>query len=295
MYPRRLQWRDVHDLQQAEASWQADYVLLTKDQLEFEMAFTNENIDYENKKDSKGNTEVSRYYPLGERKKLYKEPKFTRRGERHALPAWVKYSSKYVGPMIYIVANEMTGGEAIRIEMGSALYTVRELKESIARQRLEKAEGAVCVGCVRGDFDEDIDTMDLIFKGKKLEDDQTLKYYGLESIDPKDPNSITIIARLPPEEDLFHRLDAMVEERIIEPEESEKLKRLYKEINDKRRELIALSKGFEEDEAFARQIKRKLLTDEEPDGGGAAAGGGAVEGGDEDVVLALGERMGDTA
>ena len=59
--------------------------------------------------------------------------------------------------------------------------------------------------------------------------------------------------------------------------------------------LIALSKGFEEDEAFARQIKRKLLTDEEPDGGGAAAGGGAVEGGDEDAVLALGERMGDTA
>ena len=279
-----------------DPSIQADYVLFpTNDQLKFEMTFTNENTDYENKVNSEGNIDVPRYYPLEEREKLYKEPKFTRRGERHALPAWVKHSSKYVGPMIYIVANEMTGGEAIKIDMRSALFTVRELKESIARRRFEIVEGAVCVGCDRGDFDEDIDRMDLIFNGKKLEDDQTLKYYGIESIDKKERDSITIIARRPPEDDLFHRLDAMVKERIIEPEESEKLKRLYKEINDKRRDLIALSKGFEEDEAFARQIKRKLLTDEEPDGGGAAAGGGAVEGGDEDAVLALGERMGDTA
>jgi len=143
---------------------------------------------------------------------------------------------------------------------------------------------------VRGDFDEDIDRMDLIFKGKQLEDDQTLKYYGLGSIDPKEPHSITIIARRPPEEDLFHRL-----EEIIEPEEFEKLKRLYSDEKERIRELIALSKGFEEDDAFVRQVRRMFLTDEGPDGGGAAAGGGAAGGGDEDAVLALGERMGDTA
>ena len=37
------------------------------------MAFTNENTDYENIVNSKGDIDQPRYYPLGEREKLYKE------------------------------------------------------------------------------------------------------------------------------------------------------------------------------------------------------------------------------
>jgi len=76
---------------------EGNYVLLSaEEELRPEMAYTNKNnTEYENRGSSEGDTDVNRYYPLGDRLQLYKDDKVWKKA-RHAQPIWTKYNTKRV-------------------------------------------------------------------------------------------------------------------------------------------------------------------------------------------------------
>ena len=75
---------------------EGNYVLLSgEEELKPEMAYTNKHTNYENRGSSEGDTDLPRYYPLGDRLDLYKDNKVWKKA-RHALPTWTRYNTKRV-------------------------------------------------------------------------------------------------------------------------------------------------------------------------------------------------------
>ena len=75
---------------------EGNYVLLSgEEELKPEMAYTNKNTNYKNRGISDGDTDLPRYYPLGDRLDLYKDNKVWKKA-RHALPTWTRYNTKRV-------------------------------------------------------------------------------------------------------------------------------------------------------------------------------------------------------
>ena len=70
-------------------------MLSAEEELKPEMAYTNENTEYENRGSSEGDTDLPRYYPLGDRLDLYKDDKVWKKA-RHAQPIWTDYNTKRV-------------------------------------------------------------------------------------------------------------------------------------------------------------------------------------------------------